>query len=99
MEKGSNAENNRYRLRSDPPGSMNFLYFSALGLDCCRQSPDGAEHNSPQRATVALQWQRPSLYCLRLGEFTGLEQTRRSWVPQAVSSRHTVRTEHNLLGF
>ena len=73
MGTGSNTGNDRYRLRSGLPGSMNFLYSSALGLDCCRQSPDGAGHNSLQRAAVALQWQRRSLYCSRLGEFTGLE--------------------------
>ena len=42
----------------------------------------------PQHATVALLSQRRSLYCLRLGEFTGFERARRSWVTQLALRRH-----------
>lgn len=42
----------------------------------------------PQLATVALLSQRRNLYCLRLGEFTGFERARRSWVTQPVLRRH-----------
>jgi len=42
----------------------------------------------PQLAAVALLLQRRSLYCSRLGEFTGFERGRRSWVIQEVLRWH-----------
>ena len=61
------------------------LQYQAVGRELTPPSPEGAGHNLPQLAAVALRVQRRSAYCLsRFGRVYGIRASQASWVPSKV---------------